>query len=425
MSRSARPSGAGMEMRQAVATASWLGIAVLAGACAGPADDSTSEASLTFVPENTAVVCDETERLAGHVVGAEPGEAIVFASDLPITIDGGTADPEGRYPIRWSCDRSEARLRWDLTATGRDSGRSVAFAIVGAGPGPDDTELAVALHDDEVVCDGVRHDVGTLSGGEPDEGIDFDSDQTSGLHSGRADGRGELVFGWSCRPGDVGRTWEVTATGAASGRTATFVLRGIAPETTPAIEVDIVENPFICDGSSRAFARLSNLVPEEVVTFTAPGTDGLRDGRAGSDGTLDLNWQCGPEDVGTTWNLTATGTESGRTAELVFTGAADPQGPTAPPAVEASLSEDPFVCDGDRRPVAHLSNLLPGEFVDFSSPQAGNLREGRADGSGSLVVNWQCESDELGPDGSAAWDLTATGRESQLSATLRITGTGS
>jgi hypothetical protein len=406
--------------------ASLAATVLITGSCTGPVDTSTAGTSpaggLSYTPVIESVVCDGTEQLAGHLEGAAPGEPIAFTSPLPIELAEGSADAQGRHPLTWTCQEAEARLRWDVTATGRESGRAVSFTIVGTDRPADAGALAVALDGEDVACDGTRHDIGTLTGADGDEGIVFTSEQTSGLQSGRADGRGELIVGWSCRPGDAGRTWEVTATGDRSGRSATFVVRG-APPQAATIGVDLTENPFVCDGRSRPFATLSDLVPGELVSFAAPGVEDLRDGRVGADGRLVLNWQCGPDGVGRTWALTATGAESRRTVTITFSGVADPQGGAEPSAATATVFEDPFRCDGGRRPVGSLTGLLAGEYVDFDSPQADTLREGRADGSGELVVNWQCDASDLRPDGTMAWDVTATGRQSQRSTTLRITGT--
>ena len=422
MRRSRRPPGI---IGRTTITASLAATVLIAGSCTRPADTSTAGTSpvggLSYTPAVESVVCDGTEQLAGHLEGAAPGEAIAFTSPLPIEMAEGSADAQGDHPVTWTCQEAEARLRWDLTATGRESGRTVSFAIVGTDRAAEAGALAVVLHGDDVACDGTRHDIGTLTGADVDERIVFTSEQTSGLQSGQADGRGELIVGWSCRPGDAGRTWEVRATGDRSGRSTTFVVRGATPQPTT-IGVDLTENPFVCDGRSRPFAALSDLVPGELVSFATPGVDDLRDGRVGADGRLVLNWQCGPDGAGRTWDLTATGAESGRTVTITFTGVADPQGGAEPTIASGTLFEDPFACDGSRRPVGSLTGLLAGEYVDFESPQADSLREGRADGSGELVVNWQCDASDLRPDGTMTWDVTATGRQSQRSTTLRITG---
>jgi hypothetical protein len=137
--------------------------------------------------------------------------------------------------------------------------------------------------------------------------------------------------------------WELTATGATSGRAVTLRFVGIeaaaaeAPagdgadgsadgtEGDPSISsaamiVSITENPFACNGEVRAFATLAGADPGEQVDFTSPQSSGLRSGTADADGNLPVRWSCDPDQVGTEWELTATGATSGRSVTFSFTG---------------------------------------------------------------------------------------------------------
>ncbi len=383
---------------------------------------------LGWQPAVETVVCDDTEQVVGSIDGAEPGERLEFISRQPVEVPAVTADDDGLAELAWSCGPEEARLRWSLTATGEESGRSVEVAIVGAHQPEEAAEFTVTIGEEgdrgPVVCDGQRHLVGALSNAEPGESIRFSSPQTANLQSGRADGLGESPVFWTCRPADVGEVWEVTATGLDSGQTGRFVLTGVAPEPgdVPPVEVTIVEDPVVCDGQSAVFAQLANLVPGERVSFSSAEAGDLRDGFADGVGSLDLKWQCGQDDVGRTWTLVATGQESGQQASVTFSGVADPAGYPEPSPANVTITEQPFVCDGQRRPVAVITGLRGGEFVDFASEQAGTLREGRADADGQLTVNWQCTSAELAALApGASWTVTATGRESGQIVTFEIT----
>lgn len=359
------------------------------------------------------VVCDGTERLAGTVEQARPGEVIEYTTPLPVDVPDGRADDDGQAELTWSCDTAEAGLRWDLTATGVDSGRTVQFTVAGAPVAAADAPPTIDLYDDELVCDGRAHEIAALAGFEPGERIDLDSEQGEPDVRPRADRTGGFTAWWRCRPGDVGETWRITAIGATSGRSVDFTLRGVAwPDAQP-VAVESAVEEIACDRRTHPLATMVNLYPGELVTFTAPGARNVRDGRADADGRLELTWQCERADVGETWELTAIAADTGERVTLPITGV---PGETPPPAT-VRVVEEPFVCDDERRPAALLGDLEPGEFVDFTSPQAGPLLEGRFEG-GELEVNWQCQPSQAG----TAWEVTATGRQSGRSITFAITG---
>jgi len=402
-----------------------LGLVTLAlAACTSPGgsgDDARgAPADLRWRRADVSVICDGTARKAGTIEQAEAGEVIEFATPLPIEVSDGEADAEGHYPLMWTCEPEEASLRWDLTATGADSKRTARFTVVGAPTPPDAQPITVDLYAESVVCDGTRTEIGVVDGLQPAETVRFESDQDGSLANPKAAGDGTLVFGWRCRPPDVDQTWEVTVTAVDSDRATTFRLTGLPGAPRPDVAIESAETEVRCDGRVRPLATLINFFPFEPVSFIAePTSPDLRNGSADGAGRIELQWQCGRDDVGETWDLTARGTETDAAITLVFTGVAGD--PVAPAAVR--LTEDPFICDGVRRPVAELSELAAGEFVDFTSPQAELLREGRASPSGgTLEVNWQCDPSEIDGADTKIWELTATGRESQRSVTFTITG---
>ncbi len=412
---------AGLAAPAAPALALGLVLTLALGACAGPRSSGGSSATgdpadLRWRPSDD-VVCDGTERLAGSVEEAEPGEAIGYTSPMPVEVPAGQADARGQHQLWWSCQPEEAHLRWDLTATGADSGRRATFTVRGAAVSSEPGPVAVDLYDDGVVCDGTRQTVGVLSGLEPGERVSFESERSGVSAEPRADDRGVVEIGWRCRPGDVDQRWSVTAVAPGSDRSTSFRLSGLAATDDRPLALERAVDEVVCDGQVHILATLVNLFPFEIVTFSAPGAEGLIDGRATGDGRLDLRWDCGRADAGSTWELTARATETGKTIALRFTGVAGPP----PEPAEVLLVESPFVCDGERRPVAELTALAPGEFVDFASPQAEALREGRFEGD-PLVVHWQCRPDEVGQDATMVWEVTATGRQSGRAVTFEVVG---
>ena len=187
-----------------------------------------------------------------------------------------------------------------------------------------------------------------------------------------------------------------------------------------ALRITIGEDPFICDGGTREFALIGGAEPNEQISFTSPQSEGLRDGTADANGELPVRWQCDPAQAGTTWELTATGLTSGKSATFLFAGALAPPGsePAAPTALTVTVTEDPFACDGTARVFAQLSGADPNEEVAFSSPQSPGLRSGTADANGELPVRWSCDATQAG----TVWELTATGVTSGRTVTFSFTG---
>ena len=104
-------------------------------------------------------------------------------------------------------------------------------------------------------CDGAQHVVGTISGADGFEIIDFTSAGSDRLRSGSADGLGELEVNWTCDPDEVGEPWTVQATGQTSRRNVSFTIRGerALPGRDGPIDVELRRRPLHLQ--SRAAAR--------------------------------------------------------------------------------------------------------------------------------------------------------------------------
>ena len=71
-----------------------------------------------------------------------------------------------------------------------------------------------------------------------------------------------------------------------------------------------------------------------------------------------------------------------------------------------------------KRTDCHPSGFVPREFIDFTSPQTEDLRQGQADDTGALQLRWTCDADDV----DRVWEITATGATSQRSVSFQITG---
>ncbi len=222
---------------------------------------------------------------------------------------------------------------------------------------------------------------------------------------------------------DAGDTsTETTVAGGEDESSLTTLPPSSIPEVPDpnALQVVVTEEPFICDGGTREFAQLSGAAANEEVAFSGPQSPGLRSGTADENGVLPIRWQCDPEQAGTTWELTATGVTSGKSATFIFAGAIQPETATtqAPAALSVSLVENPFACNGETRIFGGLTGAEPNEQVAFTSPQASNISSGTADADGALNIRWQCDAEQAG----TTWELTATGATSGRTVTFSFTG---
>jgi hypothetical protein len=75
--------------------------------------------------------CDSGTRELGYVGGAVHGERITFSSPQLGTLNTGTAGPDGRVPLTWVCQPSDAGSSWQVIARSA-SGATVSFTVTGA-----------------------------------------------------------------------------------------------------------------------------------------------------------------------------------------------------------------------------------------------------------------------------------------------------
>lgn len=175
--------------------------------------------------------CDRSRRPVAKLSNVTPRVQVEFeASPSAGQLDSARANGDGDLTLYWLCDRSQDGTEWTITAVeqttvGTDQ-RSASIAFAAVAP-PNRT--AVSLVEDPFICDGTRHPVATLSNFLTNEFIDFTSPQSEGLRQGQADADGGLTVNWQCTTDDVGKQWEVTATGATSGVDITFTITAAAP----------------------------------------------------------------------------------------------------------------------------------------------------------------------------------------------------
>ncbi len=243
--------------------------------------------------------------------------------------DGVTADGAADQDVDGATDPATDGDGVDGSAGGDGADGDGADGGVDEPPAIDPNQLQVTLVEDPFVCDGGTREFAVIGGADPNEQVTFSSPQATGLQPGTADALGELPLRWQCDPAQAGTTWELTAAGATSGKSVTFIFAGVTaagenpgtePTTPPALTVALTENPFACDSTVRPFADLSGAAPNEEVTFSSPQSSGIRPGTADANGELTIRWQCDPAQAGTTWELTATGATSGSTVTFTFTG---------------------------------------------------------------------------------------------------------
>ncbi len=401
-------------------------IALVAGlmvaSCSPPVSSDRAtrdDEQLLVTPVEDGVYCDGNRRAAATIAGAEAGETIEFTSPMPVEIADGIADQSGAFELQWACDELESELTWEITATGGDSGRTRTFNISGTDRDPRLDRILLyepLTGKGGVLCDNSTQTVGRLSNAEPHEAIDFDSPDARSISPTLAGAGGEVEVKWTCSPDQDGSGWRLTATGRSSHRTVEFSFTGQAPQPADAgdIVVEIVENPFVCDRGRRLLARVANLTPNATLELAAsPQGDSLRPAEADAGGSARLFWQCDRRDEGTTWELTVTEATPARRSATFSFGSTTLESP-----VTIQVIEVPFVCDGTTRQVAVLQRFVPREAVDFESPQAEAIRQGRADSEGNLPVRWTCDPDQAG----TVWEITATGMTSGASLSFTITG---
>ena len=288
------------------------------GSAIDPDPDTTLQISLL---EDT-VPCDGTSKTLGELSNADPFEEVTFVAQPVVDLSSVQANGEGQLSITWRCRFDEAST-WEVTATGTDSGRTAQFTVVGSEVEPEEIPTPVVqVDEDPFVCDGGSRVFGSLSGFLADEVVNFSSPQASALKSGQANDAGDLPIRWSCEAADAETVWELTASGAQSGRTVSFTLTGAAAPAAPDPTVAFIENPFRCDSATRPYASISGFAPREFVDFTSPQSENLRQGQADEEGALQIRWTCEASDIDRVWDVTATGATSQRSVSFQVTGAA-------------------------------------------------------------------------------------------------------
>lgn len=183
--------------------------------------------------------------------------------------------------------------------------------------------LDFQLFSNTFVCDDTVREFGQITGADPNEQIDFTSPQSTGISPGQADATGALPVRWKCSIDQIGTIWELTGTGAVSGKVGTATFSGVdtsGASTLGPLAIDVFESPFQCNGEVRPFAALSGALANNQIDFTSPQATGLRPGTTDEQGKLNVRWSCNSEQVGTVWELTATEPSTGRSVDFTFTG---------------------------------------------------------------------------------------------------------
>jgi len=205
------------------------------------------------------------------------------------------------------------------------------------------------------------------------------------------------------------------------------------PTTLPVgMQIQLVSDQFICNETVREFGLITGATPNEEIAFSSPQSPNLRAGQADENGRLPIRWSCTPDQVGTVWELTATGAESALSASTSFTGVAEgtpivEQATTTTMATTTTfevgeftvvLTENPFTCDGGARVFGTLSGATPNGQISFSSPQTSGISPGTADETGSRPMRWSCSPDQA----DTVWELTATDDATGRSVTFKLSG---
>lgn len=326
------PTEAGTEWTATVTGESSRRTAAIAFAAA---DDTAPPLSISGLRED--IFCDNKTYDLVTLSDAVPNEPVSFTSPQKASIQSELADEAGLVRMRWTCDEDEIGTTWEITAFGDVSGSAIDFSFTGVAPTPgSESGLVATLIEDPFVCDGGARPVATLSGFQALEVINFSSPEVSGsLRPGEADDNGDLQARWQCDADQAGTIWQVTATGRTSGRSVTLTITGGdstdavpdgSTEPPAAVEptIELTENPFTCDGTTRGFGTIANLAPNEIVEFASPQSPNLKPGTADEEGRLAVRWSCGIDDSTTTWEITATGTTSQRSITFSLAGAAPP-----------------------------------------------------------------------------------------------------
>ena len=280
--------------------------------------------TILVVEETSDIVrCDGTTKIVARLSNGEPNEVIRFTSSDNASVSPTSAGPDGAIEVRWTCSPDQDGRDWRLTATGDSSGRTAGITFAGQAPGPAAPgDIVVDVVEDPFVCDRGRRPVARLSNLTPRTVLEFAaSPQDEPLQSAEAGSGGTATVFWQCNRQDEGTTWELTVTEqTAAGRSVTFSFASTSLESP--VTIDITDDSVVCDGTTRPFAVLRNFVPREAIDFESPQSETIRQGRADADGVVPLRWTCGADQVGTVWEVTATGATSGASATFTIIGVA-------------------------------------------------------------------------------------------------------
>ena len=109
--------------------------------------------------------------------------------------------------------------------------------------------------------------------------------------------------------------------------TGIVALTPVASAQQP-LQVQLFENPFVCDVIVRPLGIVSGFIPGETVEFSAPELNGVFSRRvADNSGRVEMRWNCGSPQ---TWAVTVRGLGSGTSTSFTLTGSAAPPPPDAP-----------------------------------------------------------------------------------------------
>ena len=285
--------------------------------------DPVLDRILIHEPVGDSVTCDDVTHTAGRLGNAVANERIDFTSPDSRSISPTLAGPDGRLDVLWTCSPADDGRQWAVTATGASSGRTVDFTITGRAPQPDDPgDIVVSVVEDPFVCDRGRRAVARLSNLTPNAELVFNvTPADDPLRSGQAGADGSLTVFWQCSRRDDGTTWELTATEQTPAKRSISFTFGSTTLDNP-VTVEMTEGSFVCDGATRQAAVLRNFVANESIGFESPQSEAIRSGLADAGGSLPVRWSCRPDQVGTIWEITATGATSGASVAFTITGVA-------------------------------------------------------------------------------------------------------
>jgi hypothetical protein len=130
------------------------------------------------------------------------------------------------------------------------------------------------------------------------------------------------------------------------------------------LQVELFENPFVCDAIVRPLGIVSGFSPGETVEFSAPELDGVFSRRvADSSGRIEMRWNCGGPQ---TWAVTVRGLGSGTSTMFALAGSAAPAPPDAPAGAafdaRSAMTADQMAIWKDFSPFSTV-----GVYIDVNS----------------------------------------------------------